>query len=235
MTTLIGLAAVNVATPSVLADLQGEAIWSGIRKHPVLEGSRLWVSTLNISGDGQADLDVHGGPDKAVYAYPAEHLPGWETELGGSLGVAPFGENLSTIGVVEADVRIGDIWEWGAAVLQVTQPRWPCFKLTLYRQRSDIGNRMRSSGRTGWYLRVLEAGEAPAAGPIRLVARDAAGISVHDAHRAMLDRAFPADRLVAVSEHAALADQWRAPLARRITHQARQSVRPTGSTGDRRS
>ena len=115
--------------------------------------------------------------------------------------MAPFGENLSTIGVVEADVRIGDIWEWGAAALQVTQPRWPCFKLTLDRQRSDIGNRMRSSGRTGWYLRVLEAGEAPAR-PVPESASvvrgdDAAGISVHDAHRAMLDRAFPADRLVA--------------------------------------
>ncbi len=226
VTSQIELAAVNVATPSVLADLDGERVWSGIRKHPVPSTSMLWVSELNISGDGQADLSVHGGPDKAVYAYPSEHLIAWAADLGEALGEAPFGENVSTVGVTESDVGIGDIWEWGSAVLQVTQPRWPCYKLSLYRERNDIGGRLRVSGRTGWYLRVLESGEAPAAGPIRLAARDRAGVSVLDAHLAMLDRTVPADRLRAVVDHPALADQWRDPLARRSARHGMPSVRP---------
>ena len=150
---------------------------------PVDPTAVLWLSELNLSGDGQADLGVHGGPDKAVCAYPSEHLGPWTEELDRELGDAPFGENLSTVGVLERDVRIGDVWEWGSATLQVTQPRWPCFKLTLYRREAHIGERLRTTGRTGWYLRVLETGEVPAAGPIELVLEDPAGISVLDAHR----------------------------------------------------
>ncbi len=218
--TLVRLAAVNVGTPALLGEVKGDRVWSGIRKHPVDPDSRLWLSWLDLAGDGQADLDVHGGPDKAVYAYPSEHLQPWADELGEVLGDAPFGENLSTVGVLEQDVRIGDIWEWGTARLQVTQPRWPCYKLSLYRQRDDIGPRFRASGRTGWYLRVLETGEVPAAGPIALTQADAAGVSVHDAHLAMLDRRLSPERLRAVAEHPALADQWRGPLLRRLDHLA---------------
>ena len=177
----------------------------------------IWVSALNLAGDGQADLSVHGGLDKAVYAYPSEHLDPWAEELGQELGDAPFGENLSTAGVLEQDVRIGDVWQWGSAVLQVTQPRWPCYKLTLFRDRADMQDRFRASGRTGWYLRVLETGEVPAAGPIQLATEDPAGVSVLDAHLAMSDRSLlDPDRVRAVIEHPALADQWRAPLLRRL-------------------
>ena len=125
----IQLAVVNVGTPTVLATVTSENVWSGIRKQPVDPSAPLWLSTLNLAGDGQADLSVHGGVDKAVYAYPSEHLDAWSAELDEELGPAPFGENLSTIGVLETDVGIGDVWTWGEAVLQVTQPRWPCFKL----------------------------------------------------------------------------------------------------------
>ena len=125
----VALAAVNVGVPTLLATHRGENVWSGIRKQPVPASERLWLSTVNLSGDGQADLSVHGGPDKAVYAYPSEHLAAWADELGEELGPAPFGENLSTIGVLEHEVRIGERWRWGGALLQVSQPRWPCFKL----------------------------------------------------------------------------------------------------------
>ncbi len=127
---------VNVGTPSLLAETAAEHVWSGIRKQPVPPSSVLWLSAINLAGDGQADLSVHGGPDKAVYAYPSEHLEPWSEELETELGPAPFGENLSTIGALEGDVRIGDIWTWGEATLQVTQPRWPCFKLALHRERA---------------------------------------------------------------------------------------------------
>jgi MOSC domain-containing protein YiiM/DNA-binding CsgD family transcriptional regulator len=216
---VIRLAAVNVATPSLLADLRGEHVWSGIRKRPVDPTSMLWVSELNISGDGQADLSVHGGPDKAVYAYPSEHLVEWANELGQDLGDAPFGENLSTVGVLEQEVRIGDVWRWGSALLQVTQPRWPCFKLSLYREQAHIGARLRETARTGWYLRVLGTGVVPAAGPIHVATQDPMGVSVHDAHLGMLDRSLmDPERLRALIDHPALAEQWRAPLLRRFEH-----------------
>ena len=113
----------------------------------------LWLSTGNLAGDAQADLLVHGGSDKALYTYPSEHLAAWSSELGDALGPAPFGENLSTSGVLEADVRVGDVWRWNDAVMQICQPRWPCFKLALHRQRADIQKLMRGNGRTGWYHR----------------------------------------------------------------------------------
>lgn len=218
--THIQLAAVNVGTPTLLGEIKGDRIWSGIRKQPVAPNERLWLSYLDLAGDGQADLEVHGGSDKAVYAYPSEHLATWADELGQALGDAPFGENLSTVGVLEGDVSIGDVWQWGSATIQVTQPRWPCFKLDMLWGRDDIGPRLRASGRTGWYLRVLEPGEVPVGGPIELAERDRAGVTVHDAHLAMLDRRMPPERLRDVAGHPALAKQWQAPLLRRLEHLA---------------
>jgi MOSC domain-containing protein YiiM len=215
--SVIEVAAVNVGTPTVVATVENENVWSGIRKIPVSPLATLWLSTVNLAGDGQADLSVHGGTDKAVYAYPSEHLDRWTEELGEELGTAPFGENIDTVGVLERDVCIGDVWSWGAALLQVSQPRWPCFKLALYRQRADIQSRLRASGRTGWYLRVLQPGEVPAAGPIRVAARDPAGVTVLDAHSAMRDTHLrERDVAQAVAQHPALADQWRTPILERL-------------------
>ncbi len=217
LSQMIELVAVNVGTPTILATVGDDNVWSGIRKRPVPPSAALWLSEVNLSGDGQADLGVHGGPDKAVYAYPSEHLAAWSEELGGELGPAPFGENLATAGVLEDQVRIGDVWSWGDAWLQVSQPRWPCFKLALYRDRSDIQARLRASGRTGWYLRVLQPGEVPAAGPIEVVTEDPAGVSVRDAHLAMGDvHLHDAHLAWAVAHHPALAEQWREPIVERI-------------------
>jgi MOSC domain-containing protein YiiM len=214
---VIELASVNVGVPSLLAQTRGEHVWSGIVKLPVEPEAVLWLSAINLAGDGQADLSVHGGVDKAVYAYPSEHLEPWAEELETDLGPAPFGENLSTIGARESQVRIGDVWTWGDATLQVCQPRWPCFKLALRRGRADIQSRMRASGRTGWYLRVLEPGEVRAAGPIELSHQDPAGVTVEDAHLAMSDRHLLEPALVrAVADHRALARQWRVPLVERL-------------------
>jgi MOSC domain-containing protein YiiM len=216
--TVVRLVAINVGAPALLGEINGDDVYSAIRKQPVAADTRLWLSWLNLAGDGQADLDVHGGPDKAVYAYPSEHVAAWTSELGEVLGDAPFGENLSTAGVLERDVAIGDVWQWGSATLQVTQPRWPCFKLNMLRGRDDIGPRFRTSGRTGWYLRVLEPGEVPVSGPIDLTQRDHLGITVQDAHLAMLDRHTSRERLSEVAAHPALAEQWRASILRRLEH-----------------
>ena len=215
---MIDVAAVNVGTPALLAATDdGQRVYSGIAKRPVAPGTVLWLSLVNLSGDGQADLSVHGGPDKAVYAYPSEHLPAWEAELDEALGDAPFGENLSTVGVVEADVHIGDRWRWDGALLEVCQPRWPCFKLALHRQRPDIQARMRSNGRTGWYLRVLEPGEVTVGSSIEVVEPDPSGLSVLDAHEAMGDRHLERRDLgAALADHPALAAEWRVPLQERL-------------------
>jgi MOSC domain-containing protein YiiM len=188
----------------------------------------LSLNELNLDGDDQTDRDAHGGVDKAVYAYPSEHLAGWAVDLDqpGLLDstTAPFGENISTLGATEDDVCIGDVWRWGTAVLQVAQPRWPCQKLTLHRGTAAVGGLMRSTGRTGWYLRVLEPGVVDVAGPITVVERHSVALTVRAANDAMLDRSLT-DRsnveALALLD-GVLADEWRRPLverlARRGTH-----------------
>ena len=214
---VVEIVSVNVGVPRVLAEGDGERVYSGIAKQPVPTGTTLWLSLLNLAGDGQADLTVHGGPDKAVYAYPSEHLTEWERELGAALGPAPFGENLSTRGVVEADVAIGDVWQWNDALIQVCQPRWPCYKLALHRQRADIQARMRANGRTGWYFRVLQPGEVVVGAAIDIVQRDPAGLTITDAHLAMSDRHLvDRARVEALANLPALAEQWREPLRERL-------------------
>ena len=209
----VGLVTVNVAGPEVIGRHRGHPILSAIRKRPV-PGPVLRLDDLNLEGDRQADLRVHGGPDKAVYAYPSEHFAAWSEELGQPLGPGAFGENLTTAGVVESEVGIGDVWVWGEARLQVAQPRWPCFKLALHRATGDMASRFRARGRTGWYLRVLRTGNVPVGGPILVERRDPSGVTVLDAHRATLPGAAceDVDRVLAVE---ALAAEWRHILQRR--------------------
>ena len=217
---MVEVVAVYVGTPKLLLD-GPQRVYSAIAKEPVPLGTALWLSTGNLAGDTQADLSVHGGSDKAVYAYPSEHLAPWTAELGEALGPAAFGENLSTRGVVEAGVRIGDVWKWDDALLQVSQPRWPCFKLALHRRCRDVQQRMRASGRTGWYLRVLEPGEVVVGSEIEVVQRDPVELTVEDAHLAMADRHVgDRARAEAIAHHAALADQWRGPLHERLERTA---------------
>ena len=214
---MIDVVTVNVGYPRLLGRRNGSNVYSAIAKQPVAPGSVLWLSLGNLAGDGQADLSVHGGADKAVYAYPGEHLPEWERELGEPLGTAPFGENVSTRGVTEGDVCIGDRWRWDGAELEICQPRWPCFKLALYRRRADIQNRMRGNGRTGWYLRVIQPGEVTVGSSIEVIRPDPARLSVADAHRAMADRHLEDRHLVeALATHEALAGEWRNPLKERL-------------------
>ena len=122
---------VNVALPSYLCERRGEMIESGIRKKPVADRTGRRLRRPTSQGDGQGDLRVHGGPEKAVYAYPSEHWAPWTAELEPeqALGPGSFGENLSTAGMLEDDACIGDIWRWGEVRLQICQPRYPCYKL----------------------------------------------------------------------------------------------------------
>ena len=212
---VIEVRSVQVGRPSVLGTTHaGEEVTSAIVKRPVdpVATPTLPLSTINLEGDDQADRTVHGGPDKAVYAYSADHLADWADELQRDVGPGWFGENLTVAGATEGDVCIGDRWAWGDAVLEVCQPRSPCFKLTMRTQVRDIARRLTGSGRCGWYLRVVEPGSVAVAGPITVVARDPGRVSVLDAHLAMWLRPSDPDRIARVLTVAALADEWRIPL-----------------------
>ena len=168
----VELVSVNVAEPQIIGTFRGKPITSGIGKQPVRQ-EILRLDWLNLEGDRQADLRVHGGRDKAVYAYPAEHIVRWNADLQPETPYGPgtFGENLTTRGWLEDTVRIGDVWAWGDALLQVSEPRHPCFKLGMRTGRRDIIKRMEGNGRSGWYLRVLQPGLVPVAGPITVVSQ----------------------------------------------------------------
>lgn len=205
----VGLVSVNVGLPRIIGSLRtGEPILSGIVKSPVSH-STLNLGSLNLEGDRQADLSVHGGPDKAVYAYPAEHLPVWNAELGVDFQAGTFGENFTTRGWLEDDVYIGDIWAWGDALLQVSQPRSPCYKLATVTGRPDLLKRFVQTGRTGWYLRVLKPGAAPVSGPVRIMDRHPAEISVKRVHQLLLPMEHDRGELEAVAAVEELAASWR--------------------------
>ena len=211
----VRLVSVNVGMPVPIGRRQGTPVVSGIFKTPVATET-LVLDAINLHGDGQGDRRVHGGPDKAVYAYPSEHLPRWSDDLGLGLGPAAFGENLTTAGWLEDDVLIGDVWAWGAALLQVAQPRHPCFKLAMKLDRADVVDRMLDNGRTGWYLRVLRPGVVPVAGPIEVIERDPAGVSVRRVHRAALAGQADGEELRMLLDLVPLAASWRRTLQRRL-------------------
>jgi len=171
---------VNVGQPR-LAEFGGMQASTSIFKSPV-EG-RVAVRTLNIAGDAQADLTVHGGRAKAVYVYPHEHYAYWREELGDELVPGNFGENLTTQGVLEETICIGDQLEIGSALFAVTQPRTPCYKLQFRFQRADMTKRFFQSRRFGFYLAVVREGEVGAGDEIRIAARDPNGVTVGDVIR----------------------------------------------------
>ena len=175
------LRSVNVGLPQPLATHKGD-VQSGIIKTPV--AGRVRAHRLGLAGDGQADLTVHGGPDKAVYAYSHDHYPLWARELGrADLGPGFFGENLTVDGMLESDVRIGDIYRIGSAVVQVTQPRSPCFKLTAHLGLPGFAKTFLASGRSGFYLRVLEEGDVGAGDAVELISSPPSGFTVLEASR----------------------------------------------------
>ena len=166
----MNILSVNVGAPRDV-EWRGKTVRTSIFKAPV--SGRIRVNGLNLQGDQQSDLAVHGGIDKAVYAYPSEHYAFWRNELpDAEFPWAAFGENLTTEGLLENEVRIGDRLRAGSAEFAVTQPRMPCFKLGIRFNRPDMVKRFMRSGRTGFYLAVLQEGEVAAGDSFERVARD---------------------------------------------------------------
>jgi MOSC domain-containing protein YiiM len=159
---------IQVGRPAPLR-INGRSVPTAINKQTV-EGP-VMVRRLNLDGDEQADLRVHGGPDKAVYCYPAEHYTAWRQELKRPLEFGFFGENLTIWGVLEADLHVGDVLSIGDALLQVTQPRLPCFKLGAKYGDQRFVARFLKSGRSGFYCRVLQEGLIEPGQPITVIER----------------------------------------------------------------
>ena len=192
----------NVAVPRLI-EYKDEEIWTGIHKIPT--DAALIVRKLNIDGDEQADLTVHGGVDKAVYAFPSEHYTWYQSELKqGAYAPGQFGENLTTEGMLEPVVRIGDRYRVGEVLFEVSQPRSPCYKFAIKMGSAEALVIMINSARTGFYLRVLEEGEIQAGDKIKATESNPLAPTVEEVHRLYyldrknrvgLTRALQCDRL----------------------------------------
>ena len=194
---------------------RGKTVRTSIFKAAVAR--RVRVGRLNLEGDQQSDLSVHGGPEKAVYVYPAEHYAFWRAELpDADLPWGAFGENFTTEGMLEDAVHIGDRLRAGSAEFVVTQPRMPCFKLGIRFGRPDMVKRFQRSGRTGFYLAVLHEGEVAAGDPVEVIARDEHGVTVADVVGLYVADAANQDVLRRVSEVPALPEGWRAYFRQRL-------------------
>ena len=169
---------VNVSLPKIV-EYRGEEVETGIFKEPVAD--RLMVRKLNLDGDRQADLRVHGGVDKAVYVYSIENYDYWRHELGrDDLTYGQFGENLTVEGMTDDAVRIGDVFRVGSASVQVAQPRLPCYKLAIKMENPKFPKLFLLSRRTGFYLRVLEEGDVGAGDEFELIERDPEPLTVEE-------------------------------------------------------
>jgi len=207
------LLSVNVGMPAPLGAMRGETVLSGIVKAPV-SAAEVLVGATNIEGDGQADLTVHGGTDKAVYCYPVDHWPWWQGEKAFPCRPAAFGENLTVEGADETMLAIGDRFVWGDVVLEVSQPRAPCFKFAMMSGRDDAPSLMVVSGRSGWYFRVVQPGRAPVRDAVLERRSQSGGPSVRDAFRAAFDPRTPEELRIRVASAPALAEAWRRGIAR---------------------
>ncbi|ANZ40261.1 sulfurase [Lentzea guizhouensis] len=192
----------------------GRDVATAIAKTPTPEPVE--VGLLGLAGDEQGDRENHGGPDKAVLLYPGEHYAAWAQEVG-ELPIPGFGENLTTSGLLETDVVLGAVYEIGTVVLQVSQPRRPCYKLAAHHGIGDMAVRTQRTGRTGFYCRVLRPGQLVRGAGVVLVTRPSHGITAAEVHRVVnLDR-DDLDGARRLLDHAGVLPQsWAKMLHRRL-------------------
>ena len=209
---------------SVNTGLPREVTWHGrnvttaIFKQPV--AGRIALRKLNLDGDRQAELSVHGGQDKAVYCYPITHYDYWKRELPGrELPLAMFGENFTTNGLLEDSVHVGDQFSVGSAEVVVTQPRLPCYKLGVRFQLDDMVRRFLASGRTGFYLAVTREGEVSAGDEIKVMARDPNTVPVSEITRLYIAKRYGDDDVTSAQRAlrvAALPESWKQYFRERL-------------------
>jgi MOSC domain-containing protein YiiM len=210
----------NIGLPRTV-NFHGQTVTTGIFKEPVK--GRIKLRRLNLDGDKQADLTVHGGPDKALYAYAAEHYDYWKKRLPNmKLPWGMFGENLTTEGLLEDQVNIGDVFRVSSSEVVATQPRMPCYKLGVKFGRMDIIRQFMNSKLTGIYFRVLKEGEVGAGDAIELISRDENNVTVKDIVRLVTGKGDIATLRRAVHVEA-LAEGWRQEFLEQLAQQDEMS------------
>lgn len=209
------LISLNVGLPR-LATYRTQTVNTGIYKEPVTGPVRL--RTLNLDGDRQADLAVHGGPNKAVYGYPSEHYEFWRQELPGTqMPWGMFGENFTTEGMFETDLHIGDRLRIGSAIIVVRQPRIPCYKLALKFRRDDILARFLRSERSGFYFSVEQEGTVTAGDSFEFLSREPAGITISEMNRVYALDMYNVELLNKAIATPALPEDWKQFLKKRLS------------------
>ena len=208
------LISVNVGRPREVT-WNHTQVTTSIFKYPV--AGPVEAKKLNLRGDQQSDLTVHGGPNKAIYAYPSEHYAYWRQELPKiELPWGSFGENLTTQGLLEDALHVGDKLRIGTALLVVTQPRVPCYKLTIRFDRDDMITRFIASHTSGFYFAVVEEGQLAAGAPIEIVHRDPAAVSVADINRLYYGASNDTGLLRRAVSIEALPQGWRDHLRQKV-------------------
>jgi MOSC domain-containing protein YiiM len=208
------LISVNVGLPKLVLN-HGEPVSTGIYKLPVTK--RIALRKLNLDGDRQSDLSVHGGPDKAVYGYPSEHYEFWKSEFPDmDLPWGMFGENFTTEGMFESDLDIGDKFKVGTATVMVTQPRLPCYKLGIKFGRTDILRRFLQSGRTGFYFSVVNEGEVGVGDELELLEKNSQSVKLSDITRLYVSAKHDVALLKRAIGVEALPESWRRYFQERL-------------------
>ena len=213
------LVSLNIGLPREVV-WRGISVTTGIFKQPVED--RVTLRKLNLDGDRQADLTVHGGEYKAVYCYPLAHYDYWKRELPGQqLPLGVFGENFTVDGPLEDSVHLGDQFSVGTAELVVTQPRLPCYKLGVRFQSDDMVKRFLASRRTGFYFAVAREGEVGAGDEIKAIARDPNAVLVSEITRLYIAKTYGDADVVSIRralQVAALPESWKSHLRERLAH-----------------
>jgi len=217
LSTFMRVLSVNVGLPREVA-WQGKLINTGIFKAPLK--SAVMLRTLNLDGDKQADLSVHGGVDKAVYAYPSEHYDYWREQLPDmDLFWGMFGENFTTEGMIEDVINIGDRFRIGGAEVIVTQPRLPCYKLGIRFGRADMVKKFLASRRTGFYFAVVREGMVEAGDMIEQIGQGGQGVSVADITRVYAFERDDLGTLQRAIREEALPESWKGYFEHQIEKQ----------------
>jgi MOSC domain-containing protein YiiM len=208
------LLSLNVARPRLIV-YQGTTINTGIFKEPV--AGPVQLRTLNLDGDRQADLTIHGGPNKAVYGYPSEHYPFWREELPGvNLPWGMFGENFTTAGLAEEELHVGDLFQIGSSIVMVRQPRMPCYKLAAKFQRDDMIDRFLVSGRSGFYFSVEQKGSVAVENDFRLLKRNDPGITIAEMNHLLVRDRYNHGLVRKAIATQALPEDWREYFSKRL-------------------
>jgi MOSC domain-containing protein YiiM len=213
---MYSIVSINIGTPREVIYAGDRKLKTSLQRHPVKE--KIFLDLMGFEGDQVADPLNHGGRDKAVCGYPANHYSVWEEELSRNMPPASFGENLTIEGLTEDQIHIGDIFRIGEAEVQCTQPRQPCHKLTKIFGFPKLASRIQTSGYSGYYFRVLKQGWLQVGMAIERIHSDKEKISVREAHFLMYRDKTKYDAIEKLMIHPALSESWKNSFGKRLAN-----------------